>query len=116
MEKRNRFGVFVAAVAAVVVASLVPTEAAPSAAAEAHAASDLLWHAATYAALTFVGLYAVERERRLVVAGVVFCVGAGVEGAQAFVPYRTASLLDVAANSVGVVSAVVVAYVFERFM
>lgn len=111
MEKRLRLSVFAAAVAAVVVASLVPTDAAPSAA-EAHAASSLLWHVLTYAALTLVGLYAVERRWLVVVT--VFTVGAATEGAQAFVVYRTASLVDVGANSVGIIAAVVVAYVFGR--
>jgi len=112
VEKRLRLSVFAAAVAAVVVASLVPTDAAPSAAAEAHAASSLLWHVLTYAALTLVGLYAVERRWLVVVT--VFTVGAATEGAQAFVVYRTASLVDVGANSVGIIAAVVVAYVFGR--
>lgn len=113
MEKRVRWSVFAVAAGAVVVASLIPVGTAPEAAADAHASSDLLWHAVTYAAVTAVGLYAAGRDRWLTVAVGVFALGAGVEAAQAFVPYRTASAADAAANGVGIVAAVVVAYAVE---
>ncbi|MFW5984039.1 MAG: VanZ family protein [Halobacteria archaeon] len=109
METRKRWFVFAACAAAVVVASFVPTSTAPSTAAEAHAASDGLWHAATYAVLAGTGFYAAERERWLVVALGVFFLGAGVEAGQAFVSYRTASVADTAANGVGVAVALTIA-------
>jgi VanZ family protein len=65
-----------------------------------------------YFVLTLVGFYATETEKHKV-AVVVFALGAFVELTQAFVPYRTASLADVAANGVGVVGAVVVAFVVD---
>jgi len=102
----GRWLVFAVAALAVVSASLVPTGAAPSAVEEAHATANLVWHAATYFLLTALALHAVDdRERWLVVAAGIIVLGAGVELAQAFVPYRTASLFDVAANAAGVFAA-----------
>jgi len=111
VERNARVVVFAASVTAVVVASFVPTGAAPGAVEDVHTASDALWHAATYAALTAVGLYAVGSDRRLGVVVGVFFLGAGVEVAQSFVGHRTASATDAAANGVGVVLALGVAWV-----
>lgn len=73
------------------------------------AVSDKLYHAAAYFVLTLVALYVFDDERPLFVAVGVVALGAGVEVAQGFVPYRTASLLDAVANAVGAAFAVGVA-------
>lgn len=108
---------FCVGIVAVVVASLVPVSAAPSPAQDAHAFSDTLWHAVTYFVLTSLGLYSVsEREGRVYVfvALSVILFGAGVEIAQSFVPYRTASSTDTVANAVGTSLALVVALYATR--
>jgi VanZ family protein len=78
------------------------------------AVSDKLYHAVAYFVLTLVALYIFDGERPLVVAVGVVALGAGVEVAQGFVPYRTASLLDAVANVVGVAVALVVSLLAER--
>ena len=107
---RERVGwvVVVAAALGVVVASLV----SPSVLSIPVTVSDKLYHAVAYFVLALVGFYATETEKYKI-AVVVFALGACVELTQAFVPYRTASFADVAANSVGVVGAVVVAFVVD---
>ena len=109
MKTRKRWLVFAACAVAVVVASFVPTGAAPPAAEEAHAASDGLWHAATYTVLAATGFYAAGRNRWFVVAVGVVVLGACVEVGQAFVAYRTASIADAAANVAGVAVALALA-------
>jgi len=106
--KKRRI-LFVFAVAAVVVASLIADPYVPTADFVPGVASDKVWHAVGYFVLTLVALYVFDDKRPLFVAVGVVLLGAGVELAQAFVPYRTASLLDMTANTVGVVVAVAVA-------
>ncbi|MDZ7689537.1 MAG: VanZ family protein [Halobacteriales archaeon] len=106
MKKRRIL--FAVAVVAVVAASLVSDPYLPTADFVPGVASDKVWHAVGYFCLTLVALYVFD-QRPLVVAVGVVLLGAGVELAQSFVPYRTASLLDMAANTVGVVFAVAVA-------
>jgi VanZ family protein len=106
---RKRGFLFAVCAAAVVVASFVPTGTAPEPVRGAHAASDAVWHAATYAALAGVGFYAFGRDRWLVVAVGVVLLGASVEAGQTLVAYRTATVADAVANSVGVAVALVIA-------
>jgi VanZ family protein len=109
VETSKGWLIFAAFAAAVVVGSFVPTGAAPPAAERAHAASEFLWHAATYAVLAATGFYAAGRDRWFVVAVGVVALGGAVEAGQGFVAYRTASLLDGAANAAGVAVALVLA-------
>jgi len=95
----------------IVAASLVSTSSLP---APALAGSDKLQHAVAYFALSLVSFYATDRDRWLAVAVGVAALGAGVEVAQAFLSYRTASVADAAANVVGVAVALVVSLVAER--
>jgi VanZ family protein len=97
---RKKLGWLVVGAAAlcVVAASLV----SPSVLSMPVAVSDKLYHAVAYFVLTLVALYIFDDEQPLVVAVGVVALGAGVEVAQSFVPYRTASLLDAVANAVGV--------------
>lgn len=105
---RKKLGWLVGGAAAlgVVFASLV----SPSFLSMPVAVSDKLYHAVAYFVLTLVALYIFDDEQPLVVAVGVVVLGAGVEVAQGFVPYRTMSLLDAVANVVGVAVAVGVAF------
>jgi VanZ family protein len=102
VEVKKRWLIFGIVITATVGASFVPVSTAPEPAQKMHAASDLLWHAATYAVVATAGFYAADQDRWVFVAVGVFAVGACVEVAQGFIAYRTASLFDAAANAVGV--------------
>lgn len=111
MERRKVAVVAVVlAVAMVVVGSLISPSSLP---APALAGSDKLQHAAAYFALALVAFYAIDSDRWLAVAVGVVALGTGVEAAQAFVPYRTASVADAAANAVGVIAALAVVLIVE---
>jgi len=109
---RRKLGwlVVVAAALGVVAASLVSPSSLPS---PARLGSDKLQHTAAYFVLALVSLYATETDNYKV-AVVVFALGVCVELAQSFVPHRTASAADIAANGFGVAAAVVVALLVER--
>ena len=98
--------VVVAAALGVVAASLV----SPSFLSMPVAVSDKLYHAVAYFVLTLVALYIFDDEKPLFVAVGVVVLGAVVEAAQGFVPYRTMSLLDTVANAVGVAVALSVTW------
>jgi len=107
---RKNLGWFAGGAAAlgVLAASLV----SPSVLSMPVAVSDKLYHAVAYFVLAIIGFYATETENYKV-AVVVFALGTCVELAQSLVPHRTASLADVAANGVGIVAAVVVAFLVD---
>jgi len=109
--ERTKVAAVAVVLAVVVVGSLVSPSSLP---APALAGSDKLQHAAAYFALSLVAFYATDRDRWLAVAVGVAALGAGVEVAQAFLSYRTASVADAAANVVGVAAALVVSLVAER--
>ena len=70
--------------------------------------SDKLLHMLTFAilALWFTGQYARASYWKLAVALIAF--GLGIEAAQYFLPYRNAEVLDIAANTVGIVGGLLV--------
>ncbi len=103
--------VALASVAAVAAASLAPLPEEATAVGNLYYGvphSDLVVHSTAYFALTLLAAKAVRSDagsnpRRLqVVAALVFCLGLAVELLQQTVPYRSISILDVLANSVGV--------------
>jgi VanZ family protein len=109
---RKKLGWLVVGSAAlgVIAASLV----SPSVLSMPVAVSDKLYHAVAYFVLTLVALYIFDDEQPLFVAVGVVVLGAGVEVAQGFVPYRTVSLLDAVANAVGVAIALGVTWCARR--
>ncbi len=63
---------------------------------------DKIGHFVAYAALAFVpGLFAKSTRRAIFIALVICIIGIGLEGAQALLPARVPSLLDLAANVTG---------------
>lgn len=109
--KRTKVAAVAIVLAVVVVGSLVSPSSLPT---PGFAGWDKLQHAAAYFALALVAFYASDRDRWLVVAVGVAALGAGIEVAQAFLPHRTASVADAAANVVGVAAALVVSLLAER--
>lgn len=103
---RGKIAAFAIVLAMVVVGSLVSPSSMPT---PGFAGWDKIQHAAAYFVLAVVSFYATETENYKV-AVVVFALGTCVELAQAFVPYRTASLLDAAANGFGVAVALCVVW------
>ncbi len=96
-----RWLVLVAVAVAVAAASLVSDPQVPTVGFVPGVASDKVWHAVGFFCLTTVALYAFD-ERPLAVAVGVVVLGGGIELAQGFVSYRTASILDATANAFGV--------------
>jgi len=109
--ERGKVAAVAIVLAVVVVGSLVSPSSLPT---PGLAGSDKLQHAVAYFALALVAFYATARDRWFAVAVGVAALGAGVEVAQAFLSYRTASVADAAANVVGVAAALVVSLVAER--
>ena len=104
--EREKVAAVAVVLAVVVVGSLVSPLRLPT---PGLAGWDKLQHAVAYFVLALVSFYAAETENYKI-AVVVFALGTCVELAQAFVPYRTASLLDAAANGFGVAVALCVAW------
>ena len=90
--------VFWAALTAVVVLSLLPPQHLPEA---AFRLWDKAQHAAGFALLTVLGLWAHPRRVRIVLAGLLL-LGAGIEIAQGATGWRHAEAWDLLANAVGV--------------
>ena len=107
MDTRVRWLLVVVVVVGVVGGSLARPSAAPAFVWEA---PGWLRHAGAYFVVALLAFYATEERWHPTVAVGVIALGAGVELAQAFVPYRTASLVDVAANAAGVFAAVAVVW------
>lgn len=90
----------------IVVASLVPAPLV-----EAYAIDDKLGHAAAYLMLTLWLTGIVERRRYPLAALIALVMGALLELVQGLLtPTRYAELLDLAANAVGIVLALALAY------
>ena len=67
--------------------------------------SDKLEHALAFMALTLLGFFAYPRKAAKLCLGLV-TMGALFEGLQIFIPGRTASVLDAAANTMGVIAGI----------
>lgn len=95
-------------VAAIVVLSLIPGDRPPSINLHHY---DKIAHALSYAALmAWFAIGALETLWRKI-GFFVFLLGCVMECCQALIPYRTASLGDIAANSLGIVIGVFVAII-----
>lgn len=95
-------------VTAVVVLSLAPAPQLPEFSADY---DDKLAHGLVYTVLMAWFALITPRPRWSILAAQIFALGAGLECAQALLPYRTASLADVFANSCGIIFGVVAAFV-----
>lgn len=93
-------------VAVVVVLSLIPTAPLPEI---THGYDDKLAHALVYNVLMAWFAVSVNRSRWHRVAIWVFALGVALECGQALVPYRTASIADVIANSSGIAIGAIIA-------
>lgn len=97
MWQPAKIAVFVGLLILTVAASLYPGSEAPQ------LVSDKLGHFLAYAVLQLSGAAAFSGPARLwIVAAGLVAMGAGLELAQSFIPYRHASWLDMAANASGV--------------
>ena len=88
----------------IIVASVWPSGETPDI-----APPDKLWHAVAYGSLTlwFCGIY--DRRRSLLIGASAFLLGVLVELAQSFTATRQAEFLDLVANLVGIMLALLVA-------
>lgn len=98
-------------VIAVMGASLIPSDQIPVAV----PFSDKAAHLFSYFILTFVALLSSNQNHSvLTILAVQFLIGVGVEIAQSFIPGRSPELLDVLANSLGVMIGVLVYFLFRK--
>lgn len=95
----------------VVILSLLPSDQIPVAV----PFSDKAAHLFTYFILTFVALLASNQKHSvLTILALQILIGVGVEGAQSFIPGRTPELLDVLANSIGVMFGALLYFLFRK--
>jgi VanZ family protein len=99
---------WLAAIAAVVVMSLRPEPEMPMPFDEA----DKVYHFAGYAVLAFLPFLAFRGWAALCAASSMIVLGAALELGQSFVPGRSASLADIAANTAGVLMGIALAKAF----
>lgn len=98
-------------VIAVVVASLLPQEQIPV----KITFSDKIVHFLSYFILSFFALLSSRQKHSLLsILALQVLIGIGVEVAQSFVPGRTPELLDILANSLGVILGALVYFLYRK--